>query len=887
MFPSTYLKPVPIGGKEADNDQSSIVSHTNHLGLRLHLSTNNKILLNDDADIIAEHFGLFNANDSTKEQERNLILCGHDGFRNFSRTTGSSLINIDNRRLSIAIATTGNKLVKNLKNWMNFSAFDGSHNRFIYMSIPRIVFSRPQHFVFSTNAKRNPSLAHLGVIVHLFGSVRFVFQMSETERIKFCGATFDSMNTDEQSQTQENRSAMYTLWNLAIDLREMIDQNEDEQRQIKDFYEKAGVTLPRLACLIQIYFNAINILKKVRDSILFCEGDNSDLIINDDFVRSVTTLIRKEYYMFDKSYVPAVESESVLLEPMILVEKNAVLAAWKWYEQYLTIASTLFTIDPDFSSTNLKTSPPNPHRKNLKEMIMLFDFNIFPVSSISDKHPITGHTGFLKNRPGLGERALQELLDDNLIKYNNFLIDARGRSVKAYLKLPVPNDCGPVKETFLRKLIKHNINIEDYCSIYEKSCIPPNNKLSLLTKQIFENNASFVNQYSKYRNQLQDIIQKHVDCQNIQETDEGLFTVLNQSAFTSNWNNIINITQESCANKRKTNNLLQKPQPITTVAENASTSTEKESSISELNLQEASVVPKPFHTTTNENLPEVQEKSVVGSISPSEIFDDQSDVEENGKENVENSTSNDVSDKKELAIKKAMTNIMMSKSVIFSKTDLSQICNKSDIRSDALQRLISAKLLRHGNNYWIEPNRVKTSSKKIVNRLLREGWIKLGPQSQLTSLKFEFIQILQKEVGISYDEYLKQFFPSQEKNVFTHNNWLLSDELIQLFQETSFYKEHVRWDVSRFRPNDESRQIEKHGETLTGDVVSSSNNIQVRMVYQSQEHVEPAAEVYDAQGETAHGWSSSTRSKRKTPLHDNNGENQNQKRIQPTRAKKN
>jgi hypothetical protein len=80
MFPSTYLRPVMINGKQTENDLSSIVTHTNHIGLRQHLASNNKILLNDDADIIAESFGLFNVNDPTKEHERNLILCGYDGY---------------------------------------------------------------------------------------------------------------------------------------------------------------------------------------------------------------------------------------------------------------------------------------------------------------------------------------------------------------------------------------------------------------------------------------------------------------------------------------------------------------------------------------------------------------------------------------------------------------------------------------------------------------------------------------------------------------------------------------------------------------------------------------------------------------------------------------
>jgi hypothetical protein len=37
------------------------------------------------------------------------------------------------------------------------------------------------------NSKNNPTFAHLSVIIHLFGTVRFVFEMSEAERTKFCG----------------------------------------------------------------------------------------------------------------------------------------------------------------------------------------------------------------------------------------------------------------------------------------------------------------------------------------------------------------------------------------------------------------------------------------------------------------------------------------------------------------------------------------------------------------------------------------------------------------------------------------------------------------------------------------------------------------------------
>ncbi|CAF3939424.1 unnamed protein product, partial [Rotaria magnacalcarata] len=144
MFPSTYMKPVIVSGKPTESDLSSVITHTNHIGLRQHLASNNKILLNDDADLIAETYGLYNVNDFTKEHERNVILCGYDGFTNTSRTTGTTIIHIGDKRLTITIATRGGKLMKKMKNWINFTGFDGSHNRFLYMSIPKLVYSRPQ-----------------------------------------------------------------------------------------------------------------------------------------------------------------------------------------------------------------------------------------------------------------------------------------------------------------------------------------------------------------------------------------------------------------------------------------------------------------------------------------------------------------------------------------------------------------------------------------------------------------------------------------------------------------------------------------------------------------------------------------------------------------------
>lgn len=78
----------------------------------------------------------------------------------------------------------------------------------------------------------------------------------------------------------------------------------------------------------------------------------------------------------------------------------------------------------------------------------------------------------------------------------------------------------------------------------------------------------------------------------------------------------------------------------------------------------------------------------------------------------------------ETLVKKAMQSIMLGRSALFTKTDLSQICNRAAVRQEAVRRLVAVHLLQHGHNFWIEPNRSKREPKKDSKRLIREGWLK-------------------------------------------------------------------------------------------------------------------------------------------------------------------
>ncbi|CAF3569952.1 unnamed protein product [Rotaria socialis] len=242
-------------------------------------------------------------------------------------------------------------------------------------------------------------------------------------------ASFNKPSTSqvEDEQTQQPRSAMFLLWNLVVDLLETQDQLQNQQQQITDFYGKTGTTFPRLACLMQLYINAMEILERVKHVVVFAEGDNQDLIINEDFVRNVDMIIKNNYYKYDKTYLPCTEVSPEVVDPIIFVKIEAILAAWSWYECHLNIATKLFTIDHDFANKSIIVHPLIlSKQKTVKQLIMYLDFNIFPLSAISVKHPITEkmYVQKSKDRPALGEQALQELMKDNLLEFNYFLTDS-------------------------------------------------------------------------------------------------------------------------------------------------------------------------------------------------------------------------------------------------------------------------------------------------------------------------------------------------------------------------------------------------------------------------------------------------------------------------------
>jgi hypothetical protein len=117
------------------------------------------------------------------------------------------------------------------------------------------------------------------------------------------------------------------------------------------------------------------------------------------------------------------------------------------------------------------------------------------------------------------------------------------------MKAPVPPGDDPTRDQFIKNILKHDIDINEYCSIYESSSIPPNNNFSNLTLEIFQHSACFVNEYSKYQVQLNIVIRKHIENCVIREDEQGNFIIQNANAFTRQFYHIENLVLRAQPNQ--------------------------------------------------------------------------------------------------------------------------------------------------------------------------------------------------------------------------------------------------------------------------------------------------------------------------------------------------
>jgi hypothetical protein len=135
------------------------------------------------------------------------------------------------------------------------------------------------------------------------------------------------------------------------------------------------------------------------------------------------------------------------------------------------------------------------------------------------------------------------------------------------LKGPIPLTSDPARERFINTLLKHDIDVDEYCSIYAKSSIPLQNNLSKLAVDTFERNACFVNQYSKYPTELGAVVNKQIQNGSISKNEEGVFSIQNQDVFISQFDGIENLvlgarTESTTSKHQPVNNMNQETRSI-------------------------------------------------------------------------------------------------------------------------------------------------------------------------------------------------------------------------------------------------------------------------------------------------------------------------------------
>ncbi|CAF1332376.1 unnamed protein product, partial [Rotaria sp. Silwood1] len=327
------------------------------------------------------------------------------------------------------------------------------------------------------------------------------------------------------------------------------------------------------------------------------------------------------------------------------------------------------------------------------------------------------------------------------------------------MKAPVPPGDDPTRDQFIKNLLKHDIDVNEYCSIYESSTIPPNNNLSNLTLEIFEHSACFVNEYSKYQVQLNIVIRKHIENCVVREVEQGNFIIQNANAFSRQFHHIESLVLGAQPNqvngKRQSVNIINQANkstvqsrhttaPIVNVFHDTvekSQETQRDSPIKTSCDPRDTDITETFMAEGDGLLCDIHNSSITTREKLVDGRDEYSDI---STQKSLTEITNKHEKVTEQAVKKVMQSIMSGKSVIYTKTDLTMLCNKPHIRLEAVKRLVTANLLRYEDYFWVEPTRARKQTKTDSKRILRPGWLKKCPASNSNVSKFDFIESLQK-----------------------------------------------------------------------------------------------------------------------------------------------
>ncbi|CAF1242854.1 unnamed protein product [Didymodactylos carnosus] len=460
LFPQSYFADLKLG--KDMQQRCSITSIPNGYGLQLLLQESDTFIYNDEIDGVFNKFGMFG---STATEDIPVLCKAFDQIQNYERITGSSLISINNSRLSILGGTTGSTYSAVLKQFKNGQRLDGLCNRRVYLAIQREKAKEPMESFKVSSNDGIPSIKHVLIVVHLMKNIEYRFRTHDSGMTRTTTTTTEGAVSTNTLGTNilDADSAYYYVYNrTAAHYNQLFDKNLKIERYLEGFYSKSQEIYPRFCVLFQIYVNTMAVLNELSGMIQFDDVFVKDDKKTNDFIEQINIKINK------------------------LILSGA------------TVNNDDSSIEDIFDNANKEICTDG-------EKILRFKQNWFTESNITrynrPTNTLPGYNGPLFKQSERFYAAIKSLKQHELVTEGRYLVGCKHASYSK--NVPPRISFPPTSEQldFERHLSIFGITLTEYYKIFEESSSD-----ALLTAfaatHMAHNYTQYINEFVKYSDQL-------------------------------------------------------------------------------------------------------------------------------------------------------------------------------------------------------------------------------------------------------------------------------------------------------------------------------------------------------------------------------------------------
>ncbi|CAF3263216.1 unnamed protein product, partial [Rotaria sp. Silwood2] len=506
--------------------------------------------ITDELDSQLVRLGVFKSNDDSAAPGSKLLTQAFDGIYNESRGTGTAKYVIDNAKLTIFGASTGQRYAFNMRNFSQNIGNDGVFVRMSYLVMP--------HGGSKSLCNRLPisipNALHISTVISLLVNCDYVVQFRfeklqsdldtepqeqlpqyQRERRSFIDDNMLPMsyelvsteNTRTKRRTIDIEDDGSTLSASGV-LQKLINQDmaksEDLNRaqHVRALYTKTGQKLPRLVANTHLFFIAIHLLTSNKydlfNYVSFREGSGTANSINGlsmKFMKKAKTVVHnymKDY--FKSETIKVGDTEVVQGKFIIDVTKEAVRAGYNMFKYMQDIQLAIF--DSSGLDAIIRTRLTNSSRKieEARKQLILSTIKsedsdtalIFKLPSpvlkrvwIANKKDAPSWAGIFcqsskkstnSKTTERGAKAVDTLIDCGLIKQDNYLPKNSG-----LLKVSLTE----ILHSESLKIALHEyvgISVQEYEQLYEELAYPSD--LTVMTDSLINYLISNPNVYAKY-----------------------------------------------------------------------------------------------------------------------------------------------------------------------------------------------------------------------------------------------------------------------------------------------------------------------------------------------------------------------------------------------------